>query len=50
MVGWGNYKSIYQVKNCSKGSGVSIYINKCINFKLRSDLSINGRDAESLSI
>ena len=45
-----NYKSIHQVRNYSKGGGVSIYINKSLNFKLRPDLSINSRDVESLSI
>ena len=45
-----NYKSIHQVRNYSKGGGVSIYINKSLNFKLRTDLSINSRDVESLSI
>ena len=45
-----NYKSIHQVRNYSKGGGVSIYINKSLHFKLRPDLSINSRDVESLSI
>ena len=45
-----NYKSIHQIRNYSKRGGVSIYINKSLNFKLRPDLSINSRDVESLSI
>ena len=45
-----NYKSIHQVRNYSKGGGVSIYINKSLNFKLRQNLSINSRDVELLSI
>ena len=45
-----NYKSIHQVINSIKGWGVSIYINRSLNFKLRPDLSINSRDVESLSI
>ena len=45
-----NYKSIHQVRNYSNGGGVSICINKSLNFKLRPDLRINSRDVESLSI
>ena len=45
-----NYKSIHQVTNYSKGGGISVYINKSLNFKLRPDLSINSQDVESLSI
>ena len=45
-----NYKSIHQVRNYSKGGGVSIYINKSLHFNLRPDLSINRQDVESLSI
>ena len=45
-----NYKSVHQVRNNGKGGGVSIYINEAINFKLRSDLSINSTDVESISV
>ena len=45
-----NYKSIHQIRNYSKRGGVSIYINKSLNLKLRPDLSINSQDVESLSI
>ena len=45
-----NYKSIHPVRIYRKEGGVSIYINKSLNFKLRPDLSINSRDVESLSI
>ena len=45
-----NCASIHQVKNHSKGGGVSIHINKSLNCKLRTDLSINSLDVESLSI
>ena len=45
-----NYKSVHQVRNNGKGGGVSIYINESINFKLRSDLSINSTDVESISV
>lgn len=44
-----NYKSIYQVRNCGKGVGVSINIKNSINFKLRPDLSINSTYIELLS-
>ena len=43
-------KTSEQDRNYSKGGGVSIYINKSLSFKLRADLSINSRDAESLSM
>ena len=45
-----NYKSIHQVRNYRKGGGVSIYVNKSLNFKLRPDLSIKSWYVESLSI
>ena len=41
---------IHQVKNYSKGGGVPIHINKSLNCKLRTDLSINSLDVESLSV
>ena len=44
-----NYKSIHQVRNYSKRGGVSIYIYKSLNFKLRLDLIINSQDVESIS-
>ena len=45
-----NYKSTHQVRNYRKGGGVSIYVNKSLNFKSRPDLSIKSRYVESLSI
>ena len=45
-----NYKSTHQVRNSRKGGGVSIYVNKSLNFKSRPDLSIKSRYVESLSI
>ena len=44
-----NYKSIHQVGNYEKEDGVSIYIKKLVNLKLRLDLRINSSDVESLS-
>ena len=45
-----NYKSIYQVRNCGKGIGVSINIKNSINLKFRPDLSINSTDVEFPSV
>ena len=45
-----NHKSIHQVRNYSKGGGVLNHINESLDFKLRTDLSINSRGVESLSI
>ena len=44
------YYSIHQIRNNCKGGGVSIYINKALNFKTKDDLSINCKDVESLCI
>ena len=44
------YYSIHQIRNNRKGGGVSIYINKALNFKTKDDLSINCKDVESLCI
>ena len=44
------YKGTYHVRSYSKGSGVSIYKNKSLDFKLWQELSINKLDLESLSI
>ena len=44
------YKCIHQVRSYGKGGGVSIYIHNSLNFKLRTDLSINSFDVESFSI
>ena len=44
------YYSIHQIRNNLKGGGVSIYIKKVLNFKIKDDLSINCKDVESLCI
>ena len=44
------YKSIHQIRNHSKGGGVSIYIHENLSFKVRNDLSVNCMDVESLSV
>ena len=41
------YYSIHQIRNNRKGGGVSIYIKKELNFKVKDDLSINCKDVES---
>ena len=44
-----NYKSNHQARGDSKGGGVSIYVDKSLDFKIRPDLSINNVDIESLT-
>ena len=44
------YYSIHQIRNIRKGGGVSIYIKKVLNFKIKDDLSINCKDVASLCI
>ena len=45
-----NYSSIHQIRSHSRGGGVSIYIHKDFEFKIRNDLSINCKDVESLGV
>ena len=46
-----SYISIHQIrKGSSKGGGVSIYIHKTLNYKLRCDKSICNPDIEALTI
>ena len=45
-----NYKSNHQARGDRKGGGVSIYVHKSLDFKIRPDLSINNVDIESLTI
>ena len=42
--------SKHQVRNDRRGDGVSIYVHKTFDFKVRSDLSINNKDIESISV
>ena len=44
-----NYNSAHQARGDLKGSGVSIYIHKSLDFTVKSDLSINNSDIESLT-
>ena len=42
--------SKHQVRSGDRiGYGVSIYVHKTFDFKVRSDLSINNKDIESIS-
>ena len=42
--------SVHQLRGHGKGGFVSIYINDSFNYRLRTDLSVNNNDIESLSI
>ena len=41
--------SKHQVRSDRRGGGVSIYVHKTFDFKVRSDLSINNKDIKSIS-
>ena len=45
-----NYKSTHHTRGDRKGSGVSIYIHKSLDFTLKPNLGINNNDIESLTI
>ena len=45
-----NYNSTHQARGDRNGGGVSIYINKSLDFTVRPDVSINNNDTESLTI
>ena len=45
-----NYVSVHQIKNHYKGGGVSVYIHKNFEFKIRNDLSINSKDIGSIGL
>ena len=45
-----NYMSKHRVRSDRRGGGVSIYVNKTFDLKVRSDLSINNKDIESISV
>ena len=42
--------SKHHVRSDRRGSGVSIYVHKTFDFKVRSDLSINNKNIESISV
>ena len=44
------YNSIHQLRGHGKGGGVSIYIIDSFNYRVRTDLTVNNNDIESLSI
>ena len=45
-----NYVSVHQIRNHYKGGGVSVYIHKNFEFKIRNNLSINSKDIESIGV
>ena len=45
-----NYVSVHQIRNSYKGGGISVYIHKNFEFKIRTDLSINSKDIESIGM
>ena len=45
-----NYMSKHQVRSDRRGGRVSIYIHKTFDFKVWSDLSINNKDIDSISV
>ena len=45
-----NYISVHQIRNHYKEGGVSVYIHKNFEFKVRNDLSINSKDIESIDV
>ena len=45
-----NYVNVHQTRNHHKGGGVSVYIHKNFQFKIRNDPSINGKDIESIDV
>ena len=45
-----NYVSVHQIRNHYKGGGVSVYIHKNFELKIRNDLSINSKDIESIGV
>ena len=44
------YYSIHEIRKNREGGGVSIYIKKVFNFKIKDDLSINCKDVKSLCV
>ena len=42
--------SKHQVRSDRRGGGVSIYVHKTFDLIVRSDLSINNKDIESISV
>ena len=45
-----NYVSVHQIKNHYKEGGVSGYIHKNFEFKIRNDFSINSKDIETIGV
>ena len=45
-----NCVSVHKIRNHYKGGGVSVYIHKNFEFKIRNDLSISSKDIESIGV
>ena len=45
-----NYVSVHQIRNHYKRGGVSVYIHKNFEFKIRNDLSINSKCIDSVVV
>ena len=45
-----NYMSKHQVRSNQRGWRVSIYVHTMVYFKARSDLSVDNKDVESISV
>ena len=45
-----NYFTVHKIRNHYKESGVSVYIHKHFEFKIRNDLRINCKDIESIGV
>ena len=45
-----NYVSVHQITKYYKGGGVSVYIHKNFEFKIRNGLSITSKDIESIGV
>ena len=45
-----NYISKHQVRSDRRGGGLSIYVHKTFDFRVMSDLSVNNKDIESISV
>ena len=45
-----SYVSVQKIRNHYKGGGVSGYIHKNFEFKIRNDLTINSKDIESIAV
>ena len=45
-----NYISVHQIRYYYKGVGISVYIHKIFEFRIRNGFSINCKDIESIDV